>query len=227
LASAAAGLGHALVEHGRRVLFVRTRELVQQLQVANRELRLAVAIAKLDKYHLLVLDDIAYVAKDQAETRVRRTSTSPRCRRSSGSLAAAHSRTAAPIVRMDTLEQRSGCHPDEERLNEITEATASPAAREAGPAMFEQMATYHPKEPPWHLPLIGVDPAQHGRGHGDALMRYALERCDRDNRPAYLESTNPRNISLYRRHGFEPVGAIQAGSSPTLVPMLRQPRGKG
>jgi DNA replication protein DnaC len=66
----AAGIGHALIENGRRVLFVRTRELVQQLQVANRELRLEAAIAKLDKYHLLVLDDIAYVAKDQAETSV-------------------------------------------------------------------------------------------------------------------------------------------------------------
>jgi DNA replication protein DnaC len=66
----AAGLGRALVENGRRVLFIRTRELVQQLQVANRELRLEAAIAKLDKYHLLVLDDIAYVAKDQAETSV-------------------------------------------------------------------------------------------------------------------------------------------------------------
>src|SRR5262249_18780452 len=63
-------LGHALVENGRRVLFVRTRKLVQQLQVANRELRLEAAIAKLDKYHLLVLDDIAYIAKDQAETSV-------------------------------------------------------------------------------------------------------------------------------------------------------------
>jgi len=66
----AAGLGHAIVENGRRVLFVRTRKLVQQLQVANRELRLEAAIAKLDKYHLLVLDDIAYIAKDQAETSV-------------------------------------------------------------------------------------------------------------------------------------------------------------
>ena len=66
----AAGLGRALVENGRRVLFIRTRELVQQLQVANRELRLEAAIAKLDKYHLLILDDISYVAKDQAETSV-------------------------------------------------------------------------------------------------------------------------------------------------------------
>jgi len=66
----AAGLGRALVENGRRVLFIRTRELIQELQVANRELRLEAAIAKLDKFHLLVLDDISYVAKDQAEAGV-------------------------------------------------------------------------------------------------------------------------------------------------------------
>ena len=117
-----------------------------------------------------------------------------------------------------------GVHPDGERLDEIMESTASPAAREAGPVMFEQMAMYHPKDPHWYLPLIGVDPAQQGKGHGDALMRYALKRCDRDKQAAYLESTNPRNISLYRRHGFEQVGTIQAGSSPPLVPMLRRPR---
>jgi len=66
----AAGLGYALLEKGRRVLFIRTRELIQQLQVANRELRLEAAIAKLDKFHLMVLDDISYVAKDRAETSV-------------------------------------------------------------------------------------------------------------------------------------------------------------
>jgi GNAT superfamily N-acetyltransferase len=50
-------------------------------------------------------------------------------------------------------------------------------------------------EPHWYLPLIGVDPAHQGKGHGDALMAYALQQCDRDHLPAYLESTNPRNIS--------------------------------
>lgn len=119
---------------------------------------------------------------------------------------------------------RPGVHPDEERLGELMESTASAAAREAGGAIFEQMAKYHPKEPHWYLPLIGVDPAHQGRGHGDALMRYALERLDREKVPAYLESTNPRNISLYRRHGFEELGTIQVGSSPTLVPMVRRPR---
>lgn len=38
--------------------------------MARRELTLESAIAKLDKYHLLILDDLAYVAKDQAETSV-------------------------------------------------------------------------------------------------------------------------------------------------------------
>ena len=90
--------------------------------------------------------------------------------------------------------------------------------------MFEQMVKCHPQEPHWYLPLIGVDPAYQGKGYGDALMSYALDRCDRERVPAYLESTNPRNVSLYRRHGFEPVGTIQAGSSPTLVPMMRRPR---
>jgi DNA replication protein DnaC len=66
----AAALGFALVENGWRVLFTRTTDLVQRLQIARRELALEAAIAKLDKYHLLVLDDLAYVTKDQAETSV-------------------------------------------------------------------------------------------------------------------------------------------------------------
>ncbi len=66
----AAALGFALVEGGCRVLFTRTTDLVQRLQIARRELALEAAIAKLDKYHLLILDDLAYVTKDQAETSV-------------------------------------------------------------------------------------------------------------------------------------------------------------
>ena len=66
----AAGLGHALVENGLRVLFTRTTDLVQRLQVARQALALEAAIAKLDKYHLLILDDLAYVQKSQAETSV-------------------------------------------------------------------------------------------------------------------------------------------------------------
>ena len=66
----AAAIGLALVESGYRVLFTRTTDLVQKLQVARRELALQAAIDKLYKYHLLILDDLAYVSKDQAETSV-------------------------------------------------------------------------------------------------------------------------------------------------------------
>jgi len=66
----AAALGLALVENGWRVLFARSSDLMQKLQLARRDLALESAIAKLDKYQLLVLDDFAYVARDQAETSV-------------------------------------------------------------------------------------------------------------------------------------------------------------
>jgi ribosomal protein S18 acetylase RimI-like enzyme len=117
-----------------------------------------------------------------------------------------------------------GVRADEEALAEITQSTVSPSIRDDLAAVFGRMANYHPHEPHWFLPFIGVDPAHQGKGHGDALMTYALKRCDRDRTPAYLESSNPRNISLYRRHGFKELGTIQAGSSPTLIPMLRPAR---
>ncbi len=66
--SSAIGLG--LLEKGWRVLFARTSDLVQRLQVARRELALESAISRLDHFDLVILDDFAYVTKDQAETSV-------------------------------------------------------------------------------------------------------------------------------------------------------------
>lgn len=63
-------IGHALVEAGYRVLYTRTTDLVQRLQAARRDLALEAALAKLDKFDLLILDDITYAHKDQAETSV-------------------------------------------------------------------------------------------------------------------------------------------------------------
>ena len=67
---ASAALGYALIENGFRVLFTRTSDLVQRLQTARQDLALAAAIDKLDKYDLLILDDLSYVQKSQAETSV-------------------------------------------------------------------------------------------------------------------------------------------------------------
>ncbi len=63
-------LGHALIDAGRRVLFTRCGDLVQRLQAARRDLRLPQELTKLDRFDLLILDDLSYVRRDQAETSV-------------------------------------------------------------------------------------------------------------------------------------------------------------
>src|ERR1700710_538884 len=63
-------IGHALIDAGYRVLCTRTSELVQKLQVARKSLQLPSALAKLDRFDLIILDDISYVRRDQAETSV-------------------------------------------------------------------------------------------------------------------------------------------------------------
>jgi ribosomal protein S18 acetylase RimI-like enzyme len=73
------------------------------------------------------------------------------------------------------------------------------------------------------LPLLGVDPLHHGQGLGSALIQHAIVMCDRDNKLAYLESSNPTNIPFYERHGFELLGTIQVKTSPPIFPMLRTP----
>lgn len=117
-----------------------------------------------------------------------------------------------------------GVDPDEEALDRIFAENAPESIKDDLPSIFEQMAKFHPTEPHWYLPMIGVDPAQQGNGVGSSLMTVALEAVDRDGVIAYLESSNPKNISLYERHGFEVIGEIQAGSSPVLRPMLRKAR---
>jgi GNAT superfamily N-acetyltransferase len=91
-------------------------------------------------------------------------------------------------------------------------------------AVLEGLASYHPSEPHWYLPLIGVDPTFQREGYGAVLIEDTLRRCDRDHVGAYLESTNPANIPLYQRHGFKLLGKVQVGSSPPLFPMLRPAR---
>jgi ribosomal protein S18 acetylase RimI-like enzyme len=91
-------------------------------------------------------------------------------------------------------------------------------------AYIEQMAEALPTEPHWHLAFIGVEPIAMGQGIGGALLEHALARIDAEGATAYLESTNPRNLTLYRRYGFEVVREIQAGDAPPLLPMFRAAR---
>jgi ribosomal protein S18 acetylase RimI-like enzyme len=115
-------------------------------------------------------------------------------------------------------------HPNEDAMTALFKRTVPAEKLKDVEKVFEKMESYHPKEPHWYLPLIGVDPFLQGNGIGSALMKHALIPCDRDNKFAYLESTNIRNVPLYERHGFELLRKIQIGTSPELYPMLRKPQ---
>ena len=116
---------------------------------------------------------------------------------------------------------RPGTEADDGPFSELLLRTvAEGRLPEVGQA-FAQIEDFHPKEPHWYLPLIGVDPGHQGRGLGAQLMKHALARCDADGLPACLESSNPANISLYERFGFEVIGKIQTESSPPMHPMWR------
>jgi GNAT superfamily N-acetyltransferase len=116
-----------------------------------------------------------------------------------------------------------GVSSDDEAMGAILEETVAERDRDDVFALLGQMSQFHPAEPHWYLPLIGVDLPKVGRGYGSILLRHAFKRADEDGLPAYLEATSPSNRSLYMRNGFEDMGVIQVGDSPPMWPMLRQP----
>jgi len=113
--------------------------------------------------------------------------------------------------------------PDEAALGRLIEGSVAAEKQADLAEVIEQMVRFHPEEPHWYLPFIGVDPACQGQGVGTALLRAMLARCDAERLPAYLESTNPRNQPFYELLGFRAVGEIRAGQCPPVVPMLRRP----
>ena len=112
-----------------------------------------------------------------------------------------------------------GVQPDDGPIGELFEQNMSEPKLSEVLFLFEQMAGFHPHEPHWYVPLIGVDPVFQGRGYGAQLMRHGLAACDRDQVPAYLEATSPANRPLYERHGFRVLGEIRSGNSPPMSPV--------
>jgi GNAT superfamily N-acetyltransferase len=115
-------------------------------------------------------------------------------------------------------------HSDYEAMAGLAQKAVAERDQEKVFAFMGQMGEYHPTEPHWYLPFIGVDPLRQGEGLGSALLKHALQNCDHDKLPAYLEATSPGSRRLYERHGFEAIGEIQTADSPSLWPMLRRPR---
>jgi ribosomal protein S18 acetylase RimI-like enzyme len=119
---------------------------------------------------------------------------------------------------------RPGVEPDADATVAVLSATVASDKLEDLLAVFVQMDEAHPKSRHWYLPWFGVDCALQGQGLGADLMRRCLQVLDADHLPAYLDSTNPRNIPFYERHGFEVTAESRAGLSPAITSMLRATR---
>lgn len=117
-----------------------------------------------------------------------------------------------------------GVGTDDELLLKVFDETVPEPKRSEVLAMLEIFETLHPKEPHWHLCFLGVDPTRQCKGLGAALLSHALVEIDAQHQYAYLESSNPANVTLYQRHGFEVIREVRVGGSPLAIPMVREPR---
>lgn len=119
---------------------------------------------------------------------------------------------------------RPGVHPDEVLLGQVIESTVDARHAPRVLEVLEELGRWHPREPHWYLPFIGVDTPSQRAGLGSLLLRHALRQVDDEHAPAYLETANPGNIPLYSRHGFELAATVNLPSAPTLFPMVRPAR---
>jgi GNAT superfamily N-acetyltransferase len=89
---------------------------------------------------------------------------------------------------------------------------------------FEQLDKHHPEIPPhWFLALIGVRPESQGKGIGTDIVAPILETCDATGTPAYLETSNARNLAFYHRLGFVIRDQFELTRGPHIWTMWREP----
>lgn len=127
-------------------------------------------------------------------------------------------------VRAAALWLPPGVQPDEEALTILFRRSLPEQSQRDLFSIFEELGSYHPHEPHWYLPFIGVDPAYQRKGYGSVLLEHVLKGCDQEGIPAFLEASSLESIPLYQRHGFTVMGTIRVGTSPPITPMIRHPR---
>jgi GNAT superfamily N-acetyltransferase len=117
-----------------------------------------------------------------------------------------------------------GAEPDADAILTVLTETVSPGKHDDTLAVAEHIDVAHPTYPHWYLPWFGVDSVLQARGLGTELMVQCLEIVDASHMPAYLETPNPRNLTFYKRHGFEVTAVAQSGKCPPITFMLRAAR---
>ena len=117
-------------------------------------------------------------------------------------------------------------HPNDEALKKVFRDTAKPEHLDDLLATFEKMDEWHPEEPHWYLPLIGVEPNAQGRGLGggaDASLRGPLRPRRRAGLPRVDEPTEhlPLRAPRFRGDGGDPsrFGSARHPDAPVNAPL--------
>jgi GNAT superfamily N-acetyltransferase len=111
-------------------------------------------------------------------------------------------------------------------IEQSTRAAINPLTGDGGAryaAFWDWLNTHLPAEPCWFLDLVGVAPAAQGRGLGGTLVRHGLQRARADGCPAFLETSNPRNVPFYQSLGFQIVGERQAPDGGPVIWFMQTP----
>jgi ribosomal protein S18 acetylase RimI-like enzyme len=96
-------------------------------------------------------------------------------------------------------------HVEQADPNELPSAIGT-AAFERVTSFFAYLGAVHGRDVPgrhWYLSCLGVDPARQSQGVGGSLLQPILTRAAAEGVPCYLETTQPRAVPFYRKHGFE------------------------
>ena len=75
--------------------------------------------------------------------------------------------------------------------------------------LLKELDLAHPRGVPhFFLTLLATSTEHRGHGYGLRLLSENLRQIDQTGMPSYLEATNPANVPLYMRHGFEVLGSF-------------------
>lgn len=90
--------------------------------------------------------------------------------------------------------------------------------------VYEALQIRRPREPRWHLSLLGVAPGRQGRGLGSAMLAAWLRDVDAAGESAWLETSRDETVRFYGRHGFQVREAFRILDVPVWL-MARPSRG--
>jgi ribosomal protein S18 acetylase RimI-like enzyme len=117
---------------------------------------------------------------------------------------------------------------DEERLPAVIAAACGAESTSRVRELLGAFERNHPHEPPhFYLSLLATHPDHAGQGLGVGLVAECLAEIDAGDppAPAFLESSNPRNLARYERLGFRLTRTLELVDGLTGSQMWRGPGG--